>query len=87
MQLVIWALGTGFVTGAVWVAIVLMQSQRRLKQYQIEMGEETQVRLDHLDGLEIRLAEVEDRLAFTERLLTERHDPSALPSGAPPPAP
>lgn len=87
MNIVIWALATGFVTGAVWVAIVLMQSQRRLKQYQIEMGDETQHRLDNLESLEIRLAEVEDRLAFTERLLTERRDPVALRDGAPPPVP
>ncbi len=87
MQLVIWALATGFVSGAVWVAIVLMQSQRRLKQYQIEMGDDTRLRLDHLDGLEIRLAEVEDRLAFTERLLTERQEAPALGQGTAPPAP
>ncbi|MBA2291861.1 MAG: hypothetical protein H0W15_05320 [Gemmatimonadales bacterium] len=87
MPLIIWALVTGFVTGAVWVAIVLMQSQRRLRQYQVEMGDHTQARLDHLDSLESRLADVEDRLAFTERMLTERQDAPALGRGTAPPAP
>lgn len=78
LNTVIWALGTGFITGGVWIAVVILQAQHRLRKFQVDMSEETELRLDHLETLEGRLAEVEDRLAFTERLLAERAEPARL---------
>ncbi len=56
MNIVIWALATGGITGAVWVAIVLIQRQRR-----IDRGRR---------GLDD--AELEARLDFAERLLAQK---------------
>jgi hypothetical protein len=69
VEVVLWALGTGGITGAVWVAIVLFGRQRRLAAEHRELLEDRQRVLDHLDGVQRRVLDLEDRLDFTERRL------------------
>ncbi len=68
---VIWALLTGLVTGGVWVAIVLFSRQRWLRQQYQAMVQETDRRLSELDDTHRRMAELEERLDFTDRLLRQ----------------
>ena len=46
-----------------------------------ELREELYQLRDEIAGLERRLAESEERLDFTERLLAQQHEPNALPDG------
>ena len=69
LEVVLWALGTGLITGAVWTAIVLVSRQRTLADQQRIMIEDVARRSVLLDQMEQRLAEVEERLDFAERLL------------------
>lgn len=66
---IIWALLTGIVTGGAWAAIVLLGRQRRLAEHQAAMRLELERRLDGLEGVETRLADLEERVDFAERLL------------------
>jgi hypothetical protein len=67
----------------VWVAIVLLGRQHRLAEQQAGMRLELERRLDELEGIETRLAELEERVDFTERLLPEGGQSKR---GVPPPA-
>lgn len=71
MNIVVWALLTGMVTGGTWVAIVLRRQQRLLSERQQALMEDTNRRLAELDDAYRRLAEVEERLDFAERLLSD----------------
>jgi hypothetical protein len=71
-----WALSTGLVTGAAWVGIVLLRRQSRLAARQPRLLENVAQRLEHLDAVEKRLAEIEGRLEFAERMLAADRDPS-----------
>jgi type II secretory pathway component PulJ len=71
---ILWALITGMISGGAWVGIVLLRRQQRRIERQPGQLEEVQRRLDHLDVMERRLAEVEERLDFTERLLTSQRE-------------
>lgn len=81
-QVVMWALLTGVVTGGVWVAIVLNGRQRWLRQQYQAMVEVTDHRLGQLEDTNRRVAELEERLDFAERLLTNPDrsttDPTAV---------
>ena len=79
ITVVVWALLTGVVSGGVWAAIVLHGRQRRLADQQQWLIEDTNRRLAELDATYQRLAEVEERLDFAERLLLERRDKSSPP--------
>lgn len=68
--LVAWALGTGAVTGAVWVGVVLYGHLRKLARQQLFLLDQLEDRLEQLDAVEQRLALTEERLDFAERLLT-----------------
>ena len=84
MNIVVWALLTGLITGGSWVAIVLRRQQRRLSEQQQALIEDTNRRLAELDQTYQRLAEVEERLDFAERLLSAgRVQPPGLPPGGP----
>ena len=78
---VLWALLTGTVSGGVWAAIVLLGRQRRLAERQDAIRLTLERRLDELEGVEARLAELEERVDFAERILPS-HDaaPRRLPS-------
>jgi len=69
-----WALTTGLVTGGAWVGIVLLRRQYRLAARQPQVLEEVTQRLEQLDSVEKRLAEVEGRLEFAERMLAADRD-------------
>jgi len=70
LEVVLWALGTGGITGAVWVGIVLFDRQRRLAREHRELVEDRQRTLDELQAVSQRLIALEDRLDFAERRLT-----------------
>ena len=70
-QIVLWALLTGGITGAVWVGIVMFGRQRRIDAARRDL-DDVNARLDDLDGAERRVAELEERLDFAERLLAQK---------------
>lgn len=84
LTLVIWAMLTGLVTGGVWVAIVLKQHQKKLADMQPELLDRIEERMAELEHLDQRLAEVEERLDFTERIQRNTQLPPIQP---PPPIP
>lgn len=66
---ILWALLTGGITGGAWVAIVVFDRMRKL----MASKDELEWRLEQLEGVNARLEDVAERLAFTERvLLTEQ---------------
>ena len=70
-QVLLWALGTGFITGAVWFAIVFFRRHPTRADAPpalpaSEQGEGESLSMDHLTR---RLLEVEERLDATEQLL------------------
>lgn len=76
---ILWALTTGFITGGVWVGIVLLRRQRRLSPPQPQQRlEEVENRLSELEGIDRRMSEVEERLDFAERLLTKEREEQRL---------
>ena len=75
---IVWALITGIVTGGVWVGIVLLRRQHRLSEQQAALFADMQRRVDELENVDQRLAEVEERLDFAERLLTTQRDAQRL---------
>ncbi|MES2307027.1 MAG: hypothetical protein V4558_16110 [Gemmatimonadota bacterium] len=79
LSLVVWAMLTGMVTGGVWVAIVLKQHQKKLEGYQPELLSRMEERLEMLESVEGRLAEMEERLDFTERVIKSDPEPPRLP--------
>jgi predicted nuclease with TOPRIM domain len=74
-----WALLTGMITGGVWVAIVLLGRIRRISDQQPAQPEDMRQRLEELEQVERRLAELEERLEFTERLLIRQREAARLP--------
>ncbi len=73
-QLLLWALLNGVITGGVWVGIVMLKRQRRLAREQMEVLEDVRRHLDSQEQLQERLAQLEERLDFTERLLIEERE-------------
>ncbi len=69
--LVLWALFTGGISGAVWVAIVMFGRQKRIDAGRRDL-DDMDARLDDLDMTERRVAELEERLDFAERLLAQK---------------
>lgn len=68
MQVVLWALGTGFVTGAVWFAILFF------RRHPTDASEPPVLPAQQAESLALesmtrRLLEVEERLDATEHLL------------------
>lgn len=72
LQIVTWALLTGGVTGAVWVAIVLWDRRRREREAEWEVLDAAQARLDALPDTSARLLELEERVDFAERALLQQ---------------
>ncbi len=70
-QIVLWALLTGGISGAVWVAIVMVGRQKRIDAGRRDL-DEVDARLDDLDMTERRVAELEERLDFAERVLAQK---------------
>ena len=82
LQVILWALATGGITGGVWTAIVLFGRQRRLAAEHRELVLDRQRLLDELEAISARLTDVEDRVDFTERQLRSEADPARLPPPA-----
>jgi hypothetical protein len=74
-NVIVWALSTGLVTGAVWAAILIYRHQRRLPpptdQREVEAMRR---RLEELENVAHRLTEAEERLDFTEHLLMKKRE-------------
>jgi hypothetical protein len=68
--------------GFAWVGIVLLRRQRLLSEQQSAMRAELERRLDELEGVDARLAEMEGRLDFTERILAKDREGRSLPPPA-----
>ena len=80
-QLLLWALLNGVITGGGWVGIVMLKRQRRLAREQMDVLEDVRRHLDSQEQLQERLAQLEERLDFTERLLIEEREGRRLPPG------
>jgi len=78
-QVLIWALLNGVITGGVWVGIVMLNRQRRLAREQMDILEDVRRHLDSQEQLQERLAALEERLDFAERLLIEERQRRGLP--------
>ena len=74
MNVLIWALLTGGVTGAAWVGILAMMRHERMLKRQRQLTEELQQRVSALEQVEHRLLEAEERLDYSERLLVQERD-------------
>ncbi len=83
LQVVLWALGTGFVTGAVWFAILFLRRHPARSVEPPVLPEAQQAEVLRLEDVTRRLLEVEERLDATEtRLKRERlEQPRKPPSG------
>lgn len=83
-QIVLWALGTGFVTGAVWFAILFFRRHPARPVEPPVLPEAQQAEVLRLEDVSRRLLEVEERLDATEtRLKRERVEQPRKPPLAP----
>ena len=73
MNVVLWALANGVIIGAVWIGIVMYERQKRINARR-ESADELAARIDALEASEARVAELEERLDFTERLLHQHRE-------------
>lgn len=80
MNVIIWALLTGLITGGVWIGIVLLRHQHELDRYDPDELLEMERRLAELERAAKRIPQLEDRLDFAERLLAMQRDADRLPS-------
>ncbi len=71
-NIVLWALSTGFVTGAVWVGIVALRRRARLLSGEDGTLDRMRHRLNRLDDVRQRVEQMEERLDYAERALTAR---------------
>jgi 3-methyladenine DNA glycosylase/8-oxoguanine DNA glycosylase len=76
---ILWALINGIITGGVWVGIVMLRRQQRRSREEVELLEDLRHHLDDQEAVERRLAELEQRLEFTERMLGRDRAPERLP--------
>jgi hypothetical protein len=87
-----WALGVGAITFAAFAGIGVMvrllppkarqRGQQELQHDQLERFEELERRLADVENSQGRLVELEERVDFAERLLTEKRNPESLPPPA-----
>lgn len=80
-----WAIGVAaaliLITGLqiIYVRLMPPESRRRgLKGEPLQLPEDVQARLAELDEMKHRLAELEERADFTERLLAQQREPERL---------
>jgi hypothetical protein len=75
IQLFAWALMNGLIGIAVGGGIVLWQRQKRAEREQARMEDDINRRQDELDLVNQRVAELEQRLDLSERLLRGNRQP------------
>lgn len=83
-----WAIGVGVIIGSVFAGIGIMvrllppkmhrPRLQELSQDQQERLEDLEKRLGEVENIRGRLAEMEERLDFTERLLAKRRESDRL---------
>ena len=81
MNVIVWALLTGLVTGGVWLGIIVFQHQRELDRFEADELTDLDRRTRQLEQAVARIPELEERLDFAERLLAERRETERLASG------
>lgn len=78
-NLVVWALLNGLVTGAVWIGIVLLRRQRREVVALLDHLAEVRRGVEDSEYLADRIAQLEERLDVTERLLATGREQERVP--------
>jgi hypothetical protein len=73
VNIILWALANGVIIGAVWIGIVMYERQKRINVRR-ESADELAARIDALEASEARVAELEERLDFNERLLHQHRE-------------
>lgn len=71
-----WAIMNAFIIGAVWIGIVLWNRQKRLDGQQARLENDILRRQQELEQMHGRLAELEERLDLSERLLARERQPA-----------
>ena len=74
IQLFAWALMNGLIVVATWGGIVLWNRLKRTELEQERLEDDITRRQEELDLVNQRLAELEQRLDLSERLLAQRAD-------------
>ena len=69
LQIVLWALGTGFITGAVWFAIVFFRRHPARTAEPPSLPPPNDTESLSADDMKRRLLELEERLDATEHVL------------------
>ena len=69
LQIILWALGTGFITGAVWFAIVFFRRHPAHTGEPPSLPPSGDTESLSADDMKRRLLEVEERLDATEHVL------------------
>ena len=81
MEVVLWALLTGGITGGIWTAIVLKGRQRRLAEDYEALLEDNAAHVAELERVSQKMAELEERVDSAERVLIEHQHRDVLPPG------
>ena len=81
LQIVLWALGTGFVTGAVWFAIVFFRRHHTAPSEPPVLPGSHQTDANRLEDVTRRLLELEERVDANEYL--RKRDKVAQPRRPP----
>ena len=81
MEVVLWALLTGGITGGIWTAIVLRGRQRRLAEDYEALVEDNAAHVAELERVSHKMAELEERVDSAERHLIEHQHRDVLPPG------
>lgn len=79
MEVVLWALLTGGITGGIWTAIVLKSRQRRLAEDYEALLDDNAAHTAELSRVSRRMAELEERVDTAERMVIESRERDALP--------
>jgi type VI protein secretion system component VasK len=76
INIVAWALMNGLIIGAIWIGIVLWSRQKHLDGQQARLQDDHSRRQDQLEDVNQRVAELEQRLDLSERLLSRERQPA-----------
>ena len=74
-EIVLWAFANGILAGGIGAAIVLIRRERRVTERHVQAMGELGERLDQMNEVHHRLAEMEERLDFAERRLGRPPEP------------
>ena len=74
MNIIVWALLTGLITGGVWMGIVVFRHQRELDRYGEDEVLDMERRLRELELAVARMPELEERVEFAERLVAAERE-------------